>query len=183
DVPPRVLAGELRYAVRVAHPNAQLHELHRRQLVQQAPASLCILRHAPVRIEVLGGDLQVVSAEDAPVGFRHSREHLHAAGGETAVIDQVGFAEPGDRSSLQSAEHAVGAAAAAGGRVVVVGGRAEAPCRLHPGELGTGLLAVAGAGAAGGAVAHGELRIPVTLQPAELQSLIGCGHVDAGDLL
>jgi hypothetical protein len=34
EVQPRVLAVELRYAVRVAHPGAQLHELHGRPLVR-----------------------------------------------------------------------------------------------------------------------------------------------------
>src|SRR5207302_5215178 len=172
EVQPRVLAGELRYAVRVAHPGAQLHELHRRQLVQQAPASLCIVRHAPVRIEVLCRDLEIVAAGEGPVGFHQSRERLHPATGKAAVIDEVGLAEPGDIAGLQSAEHSPGAPAAGGGRVVVVGGRTEPPQRLDPGELRARLLAVAGAGAAGGAVAHGELRIPVTLQPAELHALI-----------
>src|SRR5881392_506095 len=44
------------------------------------------------------------------------------------------------------------------------------------------LLAVAGGGAPGGAVALCELRIPVSLEPAELHALIGRGHVDAADL-
>src|SRR4029077_6388720 len=104
------------------------------------------------------------------------------AAGHAAVIDEVGLAEPGDGSGLQSAEDSPGALGSGGGGIVVVGGRAEPPAGIDPPQPRARRLAVAGAGAAGGAVALGELRIPVTLEPAELQALIGRGHVDAGDL-
>src|SRR6266403_4677787 len=165
-----MLAVELRYAVQVAHAGAQLHELHRRQLVQQAPASLRIVSHAAVRIQVLARDLEIVAARERPVGFHQSREPLHAAAGNAAVIDKVGLAEPGDGSGLQSAEKSPGALGSGGGGMVVVGGRAEPPAAIDPLQLCARLLAVAGAGAPCGAVALGELRIPASLEPAELHT-------------
>src|SRR5271163_1360061 len=68
-VQPLVLRVVLRDPIVPAKASAYLHELNRREFVDQTPARLLAIRHRAVRIEKLIRDLQVVAAKDEPIGL------------------------------------------------------------------------------------------------------------------
>src|SRR4051812_23656312 len=130
---PAVLGVVLRNAVVVATANSQLQELEGRVFPHQAPAVLIVMANVAIRIEIFGGDLEVMSLGDRPVGFEQA-DHLLAPRGEVLVGDVVRFREPRDRPGTQAGEDVLHLPAFAGG-VVEVGARPDAPRGLH--VLGT----------------------------------------------
>src|SRR6202050_356181 len=179
EVEPRVLGIVLRNAVVPAESRADLRELNGGELVHQAPARFLAVRHRAVWIEKLVGELEIIAAGDEPVRLEQGGELLTLRIDDAVRVGHLGLRQPGDGTGPKSAENAVGTLAA-GGLVVIVGGNPQPPDRLHVRHIEAGFFAVALDGAAGGAVAERELRIPGAALPSEFHSLIGRGHVDSG---
>src|SRR5258708_28174379 len=77
-----------------AESRSYLHELNRRQLVNQTPARLLAIRHRAVRIEKLVRDLQIVAARDEPIGLEQRGDLLALPIGDALVIRYLCLRQP-----------------------------------------------------------------------------------------
>jgi len=69
EVQTRVFRIVLRYSVRPAEAGTYLYELNRCDLVDDAPAGLRGIRDGAIGIEEFLCDLEVITANDEPIGF------------------------------------------------------------------------------------------------------------------
>src|SRR4029079_2594916 len=86
-----VLVVVLRDAVVHAHACAQLDELDRRPLVQQAGTRLFVLVDVVVRLEPFISSLEVVTLLEPPVGLGQRGHELAVA--DALVVEPVDFAQ------------------------------------------------------------------------------------------
>src|SRR5512135_53470 len=94
ETEPQVLRWILRNTVGVSESSTDLHVLDRRHLVDDAVPRLRIVGDAPVRIQKLMRQFQVVALRYAPVCFHQCGQLSPGLGRQALVIDYIDLAEP-----------------------------------------------------------------------------------------
>src|SRR5690606_192627 len=172
-----ILQVVLRNTVIDTSARAKLQELDGEILPDETEPILFVFIDVIVRVEVLGGELQVVAVLEHPVRFDESCPQFPAR--RTAVIrDVVRFGEPRDGSGFEPGEEPLHVSLPRVG-VVVVDARPQAPERANVLGPQARLFTTVGLGAAGRPVRNRQLRRPRIRFETDFDAFVGRRKADS----
>src|SRR5258708_9789343 len=91
---PLVLGIVLRDPVVIAQAGPYLHELNRREFVHQTPARALSIGDRTIGIEKLLGNLQIISANNEPIGLEQGGELLALIVGDALILGHFSLRQP-----------------------------------------------------------------------------------------